>query len=99
MSTPTSERETLLHVEGLVKHFPIRGGGLVRRTSSAVQAVDGVDFEVRTGETFSRSEGLAVASFDMFIGGAFSGRPGEPLRADAGTLGVMDAAERARVAH
>ena len=45
-------RETLLKVEGLVKHFPIKGGAL-RRTTGAVQAVDGVDFEVRTGETFS----------------------------------------------
>ena len=34
--------------------------------------------EGRTGETFARSEGLAVASFDMFIGGAFSSRPTTP---------------------
>jgi oligopeptide/dipeptide ABC transporter ATP-binding protein len=47
-----SEREDILVVEGLVKHFPIKGG-LLRRTTSAVQAVDGVDFSVRTGETFS----------------------------------------------
>ena len=52
--------------------------------------------EGRTAETFTRSEGLAVASFDMFIGGLFSGRPDEPLRADAGTLTVLDAAELAR---
>jgi len=30
--------------------------------------------EGRTGETYTRSEGLAVASFDMFVSGAFSGR-------------------------
>ncbi|TDR89304.1 URC4/urg3 family protein [Enterovirga rhinocerotis] len=52
--------------------------------------------EGRTGETFSRSEGLAVASFDMFVSGAFSGRPSEPFRADAGILTVMDACELAR---
>lgn len=52
--------------------------------------------EGRTGETYSRSEGLAVASFDMFISGAFSGRPNEPLRADAGALTLIDAAELAR---
>jgi hypothetical protein len=52
--------------------------------------------EGRTGETFARSEGLAVASFDMFIAGVFSGRPAEPLRADAGTLTLMDAGELAR---
>jgi peptide/nickel transport system ATP-binding protein/oligopeptide transport system ATP-binding protein len=45
-------RETLLAVEGLVKHFPIKAG-ILRRQIGAVQAVDGVDFEVRTGETFS----------------------------------------------
>lgn len=52
--------------------------------------------EGRTGESFARSEGLAVASFDMFISGAFSGRPEEPLRADAGALTMFDAAELAR---
>ena len=50
--TPPRVRETLLAVEGLVKHFPIKAG-LLRRQVGAVQAVDGVDFEVRTGETFS----------------------------------------------
>ena len=42
--------------------------------------------EGRTGETYSRSEGLAVASFDMFIGGAFSNRPDDPFRVDAESL-------------
>jgi hypothetical protein len=42
--------------------------------------------EGRTGETYARSEGLAVASFDMFIGGAFSTRPEDPFRVDAGAL-------------
>ncbi len=42
--------------------------------------------EGRTGETYSRSEGLAVASFDMFIGGAFSSNPDDPFRVDADVL-------------
>ncbi|MEV5241205.1 dipeptide ABC transporter ATP-binding protein [Streptomyces cinnamoneus] len=42
--------EPLLKVEGLVKHFPITKG-LLRRQTGAVQAVDGLDFEVRAGET------------------------------------------------
>ncbi|WP_329141137.1 dipeptide ABC transporter ATP-binding protein [Streptomyces sp. NBC_01476] len=42
--------EALLKVEGLVKHFPITKG-LLRRKAGAVQAVDGLDFEVRAGET------------------------------------------------
>ncbi len=52
--------------------------------------------EGRTGETYSRSEGLAVASFDMFIGGAFSTRPDQPFRADASTLAGLSVTELAR---
>ncbi|MBA4862723.1 dipeptide ABC transporter ATP-binding protein [Streptomyces sp. PSKA54] len=40
----------LLKVEGLVKHFPIKKG-LLQRQVGAVKAVDGIDFDVRTGET------------------------------------------------
>jgi len=39
-----------------------------------------------TGDAVGRSEGLALASFDMFAGGAFSADPADPLRADAGRL-------------
>jgi hypothetical protein len=35
------------------------------------------------GDTYARSEGLAVASFRMFLAGAFSSDPSQPLRADA----------------
>ncbi|MFF4649923.1 ABC transporter ATP-binding protein [Streptomyces sp. NPDC001380] len=47
---PASEREPLLKVTGLTKHFPIHKG-LLRRQTGAVQAVDGVDFSVAPGET------------------------------------------------
>jgi hypothetical protein len=46
--------------------------------------------EAASGETFARSEGLAVASFDMLAAGAFSARPGDPLRADASKLAALD---------
>ncbi|WP_112662961.1 URC4/urg3 family protein [Microvirga flavescens] len=42
--------------------------------------------EGRTGETFTRSEGLAVASFNMFAGGAFSSHPEDPFRVDEDVL-------------
>jgi len=42
----------LIIVEGLIKHFPIRAG-ILRRQVAAVQAVDGVNFSVKRGETFS----------------------------------------------
>jgi uncharacterized protein DUF1688 len=35
------------------------------------------------GDTYARSEGLAVASFRMFLAGAFSSDARQPLRADA----------------
>ncbi len=44
--------KTLLQVRGLKKHFPIMGG-LLRRQIGTVYAVDGVDFDVNSGETFS----------------------------------------------
>ncbi|WP_028805303.1 ABC transporter ATP-binding protein [Streptomyces sp. 142MFCol3.1] len=50
-SADSSEnREVLLRVQGLQKHFPIRKGVLQRQVG-AVKAVDGIDFEVRKGET------------------------------------------------
>ncbi|WP_308375916.1 dipeptide ABC transporter ATP-binding protein [Streptomyces sp. ISL-99] len=42
--------EPLLRVSGLVKHFPIKKG-VLQRQADAVQAVDGLDFDVRPGET------------------------------------------------
>jgi hypothetical protein len=45
---------------------------------------------------YSRSEGLAVASFDMFMGGAFSGDPSAPLRADAAGLRALRIADLER---
>ncbi|MFI5532595.1 ABC transporter ATP-binding protein [Kitasatospora sp. NPDC051853] len=47
---PASDREPLLRVTGLTRHFPITKG-LLRRQVGAVRAVDGIDFEVRAGET------------------------------------------------
>jgi peptide/nickel transport system ATP-binding protein/oligopeptide transport system ATP-binding protein len=40
----------LVQVRDLVKHFPVRGG-VLQRTVGWVQAVDGVSFDIRRGET------------------------------------------------
>jgi peptide/nickel transport system ATP-binding protein/oligopeptide transport system ATP-binding protein len=40
----------LVEVRDLVKHFPVRGG-ILQRTVAVVQAVDGVSFDIRRGET------------------------------------------------
>ena len=47
-----SPDENLLVVTDLQKHFPIRRG-LLQRQIGAVQAVDGMTFSVRKGETLS----------------------------------------------
>ena len=47
--------------------------------------------EPASGEFYARSEGLAVASFDLFASGGFSSDPARPLRADAaGLAGVTE---------
>jgi oligopeptide transport system ATP-binding protein len=43
-------QDALIKVDDLTVHFPIRKG-LLRRTVGQVRAVDGVSFEVRSGET------------------------------------------------
>lgn len=51
---------------------------------------------VEGNSTYARSEGLAVASFDMFAAGAFSSKPDDPYRADAVGLARIDVATVAR---
>ncbi len=46
--------------------------------------------EPSRGQVFSRSEGLAVASFDLFTAGLCSADPSNPLRADADALVGLD---------
>jgi oligopeptide/dipeptide ABC transporter ATP-binding protein len=48
---PDTEDDVLVRVDKLVKHFPVYGGGLIRRAVGQVQAVDGVSLVVRRGQT------------------------------------------------
>ncbi len=48
---PAGGSRALLTVRDLVKHFPVHGGGLVRRRVGEVHAVCGVSFELHLGET------------------------------------------------
>ena len=52
--------------------------------------------EAASGRSFARSEGLAIASFDMFRAGAFSSDPARPWRVDGSALTNIDAATLAR---
>ncbi|WP_328915867.1 MULTISPECIES: ABC transporter ATP-binding protein [unclassified Streptomyces] len=45
------EREPILQVRNLVKHFPLTRGIVFRKQVGAVQAVDGVTFDLFAGET------------------------------------------------
>src|SRR3954451_14794804 len=42
-------QETLLEIRDLKKYFPVKSGGVVRRTGGHVQAVDGISFTLRRG--------------------------------------------------
>ena len=44
--------DEILRVEGLTKHFPLRGG-VFNRQYGAVRAVDGVNLTINAGETVS----------------------------------------------
>ena len=44
--------EPLLHIENLVKHFPVRLGAFGER-QAIVHALDGISFDIETGETLS----------------------------------------------
>ena len=51
-STPAvAAGDELVRVENLVKHFPVRAGGLIRRTVGQVQAVDDVTLSIPRGKT------------------------------------------------
>ena len=51
MAENRAKNGNLLEVKNLVKHFPITKGIIFSRQVGAVQAVDGVSFSVRRGET------------------------------------------------
>jgi oligopeptide/dipeptide ABC transporter ATP-binding protein len=91
MSAPATEsvaigtREPILSVRGLEKHFPIKGGGLIRRTVGAVRAVDGVDLDLYPGEVLGlvgesgcgkSTTGRAILNLQPATGGSvrFQGR-------------------------
>ncbi|MCH8613157.1 ABC transporter ATP-binding protein [Arsenicicoccus dermatophilus] len=49
-AVPREERQTVLQVADLKKHFPLMKGALMKRRVGTVKAVDGLSFDVREGE-------------------------------------------------
>jgi peptide/nickel transport system ATP-binding protein len=49
--TPRAERETVLSLENLSKHYPLMKGSVLRRRVGTVYAVDGIDLDLKRGET------------------------------------------------
>ncbi len=81
----TATREPILSVRGLEKHFPIKGGGLIKRVVGAVRAVDGLDLDLYPGEVLGlvgesgcgkSTTGRAILNLQPATGGSvvFQGR-------------------------
>jgi glutathione transport system ATP-binding protein len=51
LAAASSPGGAVMEVSGLVKHFPIRGGGLIRRRVGDAHAVCGISLELRERET------------------------------------------------
>ena len=48
---PRDQRETVLQLDDMKRHYPLMKGAVFRRRIGTVYAVDGIDLEVKEGET------------------------------------------------
>lgn len=72
--------ETLLHLKGLKVYFPVRRG-LFSRTRHYLKAVDGVDLEIRKGETLGivGESGSGKSTLALTVAGLYQPHAGEIL--------------------
>jgi peptide/nickel transport system ATP-binding protein len=52
-AVPREERNTVLSVDNLTKHFPLTAGAVLKRRVGTVFAVNGLTFDIREGETMA----------------------------------------------
>ncbi|GCD33803.1 oligopeptide ABC transporter ATP-binding protein OppF [Streptomyces chrestomyceticus JCM 4735] len=80
----------VLRVRGLTKTFPVRGGTVFRRRTGSVYAVDGVDLDIRSGETLGlvgeSGSGKTTTLLEILSGTAPEGGHVELLGQDVRTL-------------
>ncbi len=48
---PREQRDTVLELDGMKRHYPLMKGAIFRRRVGTVYAVDGIDLEIKEGET------------------------------------------------
>jgi peptide/nickel transport system ATP-binding protein len=51
LDTPREQRETVLELRQMKRHYPLMKGAVLRRRVGTVYAVDGIDLEIKEGET------------------------------------------------
>ena len=73
---------TVLHVEGLAKTYPLLAGNVFKRRVGSVHAVDGVDLDIRRGETLATGGGVRLRQVHHAAGDPRVGSRPSPARSN-----------------